>query len=320
LRTPIAVIIALVLLATTAYADAVSDGEACRVANEYGEFDKAIDLCNRALAEGGLADDQRAVALTNRAFAYRAKRDDVSALRDLDDAIRLWPDYLIAHWARAFERVAAGNYVGAVDEYDSVAPGKVPGVPKFFTESEFYAARGNAYFLEGDLDRAIGDYSRAISLKTTPTPYRERGIAYFLKGDRHRAATDFAVDLDMYVVARWPSPPDSILWQANVDLEGRSDPAGTIKRSIGNFDLDQWPGPIIRYYQNSFTKDDVRKAALADDARVAQARDCQAAFYFGILARLTGQGDGTADLEHASDICPKPAIEGAAARILLRRK
>jgi tetratricopeptide (TPR) repeat protein len=62
-----------------------------------------------------------------------------------------------------------------------------------------YYNRGNAYFGEGEYDRAIADYAQAIALDPKfKVAYFNRGDTYRLKGDYDRAIADFthAIALD----------------------------------------------------------------------------------------------------------------------------
>ena len=65
--------------------------------------------------------------------------------------------------------------------------------------------RGNAYFANGDLDRAIADYSEAIRLDPkSALAFNNRGFAYFSKGDVDHSVADYsdAIRLDpKYILA-----------------------------------------------------------------------------------------------------------------------
>jgi TonB family protein len=66
-------------------------------------------------------------------------------------------------------------------------------------DANAYDIRGNAYYANGDLDRAIAAYSEAIRLDPNDaTAYNNRGIAYDARGEFDRAIADYneAVRLD----------------------------------------------------------------------------------------------------------------------------
>lgn len=56
-----------------------------------------------------------------------------------------------------------------------------------------HSNRGNAHFFKGDCEKAIDDYSRAIEIKPDyANAYYNRGNAYYSKGDCDRAIEDFS--------------------------------------------------------------------------------------------------------------------------------
>ena len=51
---------------------------------------------------------------------------------------------------------------------------------------------GCAYHNKSEVDRAIGDYTKAINLKPNyANAYNNRGVAYYGKGDYEKAIADF---------------------------------------------------------------------------------------------------------------------------------
>jgi tetratricopeptide (TPR) repeat protein len=84
--------------------------------------------------------------------------------------------------------------------YMRIAPGDVAA-----QEAAFYKARGYAYFVKGDSDRAIADYSEAIRIDPQDAlVYLRRGLAYHNKGDYDLAIADYseAIRIDpQYAVA-----------------------------------------------------------------------------------------------------------------------
>src|SRR5262249_47211100 len=73
------------------------------------------------------------------------------------------------------------------------------------TNAPAFFGRGSAYVNKGDNDRAIADYNEAIRLDPKfAFAFNNRGFAYFRKGDPDRAIADFseAIRLDpKYVLA-----------------------------------------------------------------------------------------------------------------------
>jgi len=66
-------------------------------------------------------------------------------------------------------------------------------------DAKSYDFRGKEYYLKGELDRAIADFSEAIRIEPNfSDPYNNRGLAYSDKKNYSRAITDFskAIQLD----------------------------------------------------------------------------------------------------------------------------
>jgi len=61
------------------------------------------------------------------------------------------------------------------------------------TRAIAYTNRGGAYYVKGEVDRAIADYTKAIALDPNDaTAYNNRGLAYGRKGEYDRAVADYA--------------------------------------------------------------------------------------------------------------------------------
>jgi Flp pilus assembly protein TadD len=82
-------------------------------------------------------------------------------------------------------RFRAGNYEGALTEYN-----KAVALKPDFAEARFF--RGRIYHERGDLDRAIADYTAVIKAKNDfAAAYNYRGCAYAQKGDQAGAIADY---------------------------------------------------------------------------------------------------------------------------------
>ena len=81
-----------------------ADWEDCR----SDDFDRVVAGCTRML-ESQITQIDRAVALTNRSNAYRLHGDYDRAISDANDAIRIYPDYVLAYANRANAYLGKGD-------------------------------------------------------------------------------------------------------------------------------------------------------------------------------------------------------------------
>jgi tetratricopeptide (TPR) repeat protein len=122
--------------------------------------------------------------LYNRAFAYYSKGDYDRAIQDYDEAIGIFPKYVLAINDRGNAYYRKGDYDRAIRSYDDA----IRLNPK---TAIAYANRANAYRMKADYDRAIRDFDEAIRLDPKdPGAIRSRGQLYTDKGDYARAIGD----------------------------------------------------------------------------------------------------------------------------------
>jgi tetratricopeptide (TPR) repeat protein len=76
---------------------AAADIDACDEAIDRDEYDKAIELCSRALKSEQLSTYDRAIAHLDRGVAYDEKGQTDRAIQDYDEAIRLEPTLSYAY-------------------------------------------------------------------------------------------------------------------------------------------------------------------------------------------------------------------------------
>jgi tetratricopeptide (TPR) repeat protein len=160
-------------------------------------LDLQIAGCTALIQSGAATTASLAIAFSNRGSSYGAKGDFDRAIADLDQAIRLKPDYVHAYFNRGGVHQKMGDYDRAIDDYDQAIR----------LESDFaqgYVGRGTAHRKKGDYDRAIDDYDQAIRLKPDyAIAYYDRGLAHYSKGDYDSAIAD----LDQYIRLA-PADPD----------------------------------------------------------------------------------------------------------------
>ena len=173
-----------------------ADWEDCR----SDDFDRVVAGCTRML-ESEITPIDRAVALTNRSNAYRLHGDYDRAISDANDAIRIYPDYVLAYANRANAYLGKGDTDNAMSDANAT----VHGAP---TYPGGYSARADIYRAKGNFDLAVIDDTTAIALAPKysglwrwgplATVYADRARALEGKGDRDRALADYneAIRLD----------------------------------------------------------------------------------------------------------------------------
>jgi hypothetical protein len=89
---------------------------------------------------------------------------------------------------------------------------------------------------------------------------------------------------------------------------------------LAALDLQQWPGPVIRFIRGEVSAEDLTAAAADPDPETAKKQDCEAGFYQGELARIAGDGNtANARFEHARHVCSPDNLEYHAAGAELAR-
>ena len=173
-----------------------ADWEDCR----SDDFERVVAGCTRML-ESQITQIDRAVALTNRSNAYRLHGDYDHAISDANDAIRIYPDYVLAYANRANAYLAKGDIDNAMNDANTT----IHGAP---TYPGGYSARADIYRAKGDFDLAVIDDTTAIALAPKysglwrwgplAAVYADRARALEGKGDSDRALADYneAIRLD----------------------------------------------------------------------------------------------------------------------------
>jgi tetratricopeptide (TPR) repeat protein len=146
-----------------------------------------------AFFSGELTRDKKTPWLYQiRAEVWGAKGEHDSAMRDLDEAIRLAPGDAPLFVVRGSIFVLKGEHFSALAAYSEAVRLDPKSVTAFYN-------RGRAYAEKGNYDKAIDDFAEAIRLDPKDYPaWAGRGTAYALKGEYHKALADYteAIRLD----------------------------------------------------------------------------------------------------------------------------
>jgi lipoprotein NlpI len=243
-------------------------------------------------------------------MAYTAKGDYDRALTSFDAAIKLRPDYSEAFydWALVYDDKDA--YEQAIADYSKA-------IELYPEDATAYYNRGSDRMLVGQYAEAVYDFDQAAQINAD---YRElsawnKGIVQYFLGQYPEAVDS----INEYLAVK-PHFTYGGLWLYLAEAAAGRDPKANLKARFRSVDLSEWPGPIVQLYMGSATVDAVRAAAKQGDSGYLEDQACQASFYIGALALISGQkDDGRRDLTEAATICPKSFFERGAARILLDR-
>ncbi|HEX8845461.1 MAG TPA: tetratricopeptide repeat protein [Pyrinomonadaceae bacterium] len=168
-----------------------------QTAEEYYQYALSLNSLSKASAKKAIKALDKAIELKpdfaaayhTRGFYKMEVGDPKGAIEDFNSAIKLNP-YHLTYMLRAEARVKLNDLDGAMSDYNYVlSTGRVCAA---------YTARGKLKFQKGDLDGAIADFSEATSMCSSDAAYFYRGLARKRKGDLDGALADLKVLTDDY--------------------------------------------------------------------------------------------------------------------------
>jgi len=303
-----------------------------------GEYDRALADYNEAIR---LRPDYAEI-FNNRGNVWRKKGEYDRAIADYNEAIRLRPDYAKAFNNRGNAWQDKGEYDLAITDYNQAIRLK----PDF---AAAFNGRGIVWYTKGEFDRAITDYNQAIRLEPDfALAFNNRADAWRTKGDYDRAIADyneairlkmdyihagFGLGLVSFEQARWQ---DSMDYFSAVSLEPTNAYGALwlamVQKRTGNtaykYDLlerssrfkQDWPMPIVSFYTDAITAQQLLDAAKNPDTRKQQRQLCEAYFFLGEW-QLAAQQRKSAipNLEMAMMVCPFSQSQYDAVRVELKR-
>jgi tetratricopeptide (TPR) repeat protein len=163
-----------------------------------------------------------AVAHYDRGCDKYLKEDYKGAIRDIDKAIQLDPNYADAYQCRGLSYSALQDYKLAVKDYDKAIQ-LAPNV------ADSYFFRGNAYAGQEEYKLALRDYDKAIELK------RKDGLVYLFRGVTRFELEDYQGALEDYNRSIRLQPGDAYAYSKR----------GDVKRK-----LKDKPGAILDYQES----------------------------------------------------------------------
>ncbi len=165
-----------------------------------------IAACTRLLETGAYDVELRAQTFNNRGIANKRKNRLEKAIKDYNEAIRLYPKFAEAFtnrgvaYGRLGRRRAEGkeeNFKKAINDHDEA----IRLDPQL---AEAFYNRGLVYRSKGAHDRALNDYNEAIRLNPRlAKAYRLRGAAHQKAGRHDLAMQDYEKSYALGSRHRW---------------------------------------------------------------------------------------------------------------------
>lgn len=176
--------------------------------DDKGDVDRAIADLNKAIE----LDPNSVVAFENRGTLFVRSGKPDRAIEDYDEAIRLDPNYAQAHADRGVAYYIKGNYARAIENYSEA----IRLDPKHAVS---YSNRAAAYKKAGRNDRAIADQSEAIKLEPDRAEfYDNRGLSYAHNRDYDLAIADYDKAISLKKEAKfYTNRGDAYQFKGNLD-------------------------------------------------------------------------------------------------------
>ncbi|MCY2990230.1 MAG: tetratricopeptide repeat protein [Planctomycetota bacterium] len=129
----------------------------------------------------------------------------------------------VARFKRAEKYQENGDFARAIADYSNV-------IAFDSTSASVFRRRGDAYLNQGKFDNAIKDYTTAIRLRATSLSFHNRGMAYRGKGDLDKALENLhkAISLDPRNAVLYANR--GVLWREQLNFEmAASDEAEAVR-------------------------------------------------------------------------------------------
>jgi lipoprotein NlpI len=176
-----------------------------------------------------------------------------------------------------------------------------------------YLNRGIARLAKGDLENAIADFGDVIRLDPKDaTAHYNRGRASLYRGVGNTALADLsrAAELD-------PTNAHYVLW---IDVVAhRAKAPGQLSQLPTAFDKSRWPAPVFFLFLGQSTPAAVLAAAADKNPARQREQVCEAHLYIGHWALRRGdRREAARQFRMAANECPRHLIEFGIAQAELR--
>jgi len=291
--------------ATTSAKATVRDIALC---SQTKQSDAALEGCTRIIDDPKQKPKARAAAYFNRGNALLQKGDAEKAIADFDEAIKLDPKNASAYNNRGNAKGEKGDSDGAVDDFNAAIKQNARYASAFFN-------RGSALAAKGEDARAIKDYDTAIKYnRRNVNAYIARGALMLASGASAKARADMktAATLDR-------KNAYTVLWHDIAERRAKQKGVLAGGKGLKDVEMKGWPAPVLLMFAGEIKQDAVLEAAEFSDPTHRLAHGCEASFYSGEYALITGNRDEAVKLfQAAAKDCPHGFLEGIAASAELK--
>ncbi len=156
-----------------------------------GQFDKAIEAYDRALATPDIADFTKATIYSDRGIAKWRLKQTKEALADFNQSIQLSAENPPVYNNRGNALMDLGHPEEALKDFDRA-------IALSANYGAAYNNRGNAHTALGQFEQAFQDFRKAVELMPTrPVPFNGRGMAHAALNRYHAAVRDYSRALSL---------------------------------------------------------------------------------------------------------------------------
>jgi lipoprotein NlpI/Zn-dependent protease len=273
------------------------------------DYDEAIHLATRALGIGRFTPVSAEQAHYVRGMAYTLSGRYDLARSEFNAVIRLNPEWADAYVKRGGLSTTRRQLDDAIADFGialELDPANVAA----------HLGRARAYCLQRRYEDALVDVAAVIRLRPDDARAQwDSGVVQFCAGRFGDAAASFSRSVRLA-----PDNAYTVLWLHFAGARGGEDDAAAYRTNAARLDRRAWPGPLVALELGEASIDEVLAAAAVDDQRLRSEQLCEAAFYRGQQALLSGKSDEARGLlEEAQRSNAQHCIEAIAAEVELSR-
>jgi lipoprotein NlpI len=259
--------------------------------------------CTTLITSGRLTGRPLGAAYVGRGQAQAARNELTAAVDDFSQALKIDPEASDALYSRGAAYALIGRDDLALADFALLLK-LVPGDPDtLYYRAQIYARQGKYEAAVSDLgavlaktedfesrlqragflimldrpDDALADLDKLVAATPdAPAALYNRGRAKQLKRDWAGAAADYTAAMK----TRKDNPYAALRLTIVNALRGKPD-ATPLKEAAGAFPADQWPMPVVAFFQGKISEAELLQVAGATDSGTAAILTAETQYYLG---------------------------------------